>query len=108
LHDDPAALALANYLLEAEPEARYTSLGTNLNKLTTAQRDTVAVIDIGDTITIEKRLLAVQAQRNLAQELAVEGVEHTITVSGGHSVMYFTSPTTIVYELILMTRCLAS
>jgi len=37
----------------------------------------------------------------LAQELAVEGVEHTITVSGGHSVMYFTSPTTIVYELIL-------
>jgi hypothetical protein len=52
--NDAAALALANYLLEAEPEARYTSLGTNLNKLTTAQRDTVAIIDIGDTITIEK------------------------------------------------------
>jgi hypothetical protein len=53
LHDDPAALALANYLLEPEPEARYTSLGTNLNKLTTAQRDTVAIIDIGDTITLK-------------------------------------------------------
>jgi len=101
LHNDTAALALANYLLEAEPEARYTSLGTNLNKLTTAQRDTVAIIDIGDTITIEKTFASGTGTTQLAQELAVEGVEHTITVSGGHSVMYFTSPTTIVYELIL-------
>ena len=101
LHNDTAALALANYLLEAEPEARYTSLGTNLNKLTTAQRDTVAVIDIGDTITIEKSFASGTGTTELAQELSVEGVEHTITVSGGHSVMYFTAPTTIVYELIL-------
>ena len=101
LHNDTAALALANYLLEAEPEARYTSLGTNLNKLTTAQRDTVAIIDIGDTITIEKSFASGTGTTELAQELAVEGVEHTITVSGGHSVIYFTSPTTIVYELIL-------
>ena len=101
LHNDTAALALANYLLEAEPEARYTSLGTNLNKLTTAQRDTVAIIDIGDTITIEKSFASGTGTTQLAQELSVEGVEHTITVSGGHSVMYFTSPTTIVYELIL-------
>ena len=101
LHDNTAALALANYLLEPEPEARYTSLGTNLNKLTTAQRDTVAVIDIGDTITIEKTFASGAGTTELAQELSVEGVEHTITVSGGHSVMYFTAPTTIVYELIL-------
>jgi hypothetical protein len=101
LHNDAAALALANYLLEAEPEARYTSLGTNLNKLTTAQRDTVAIIDIGDTITIEKSFASGTSTTELAQELSVEGVEHTITVSGGHSVMYFTSPTTIVYELII-------
>ena len=101
LHNDTAALALANYLLEPEPEARYTSLGTNLNKLTTAQRDAVAVIDIGDTITIEKTFASGAGTTELAQELSVEGVEHTITVSGGHSVMYFTAPTTIVYELIL-------
>jgi hypothetical protein len=101
LHNDTAALALANYLLEPEPEARYTSLGTNLNKLTTAQRDTVAIIDIGDTITIEKTFASGAGTTELAQELAVEGVEHTITVSNGHSVMYFTSPTTLVYELIL-------
>ena len=101
LHDDTAALALANYLLEPEPEARYTAVGTNLNKLSTAQRDAVAVIDIGDTITIEKTFTSGATTTELAQELSVEGVEHTITVSGGHSVMYFTAPTVIVYELIL-------
>jgi hypothetical protein len=101
LHDDTAALALANYLLEPEPEARYTAVGTNLNKLSTAQRDAVAIIDIGDTITIEKTFTSGATTTELAQELSVEGVEHTITVSGGHSVMYFTAPTVIVYELIL-------
>ena len=87
--------------MEPEPDARYTSLGTNLNKLTTAQRDAVAIIDIGDTITIEKTFASGAGTTELAQELAVEGVEHTITVSNGHSVMYFTSPTVVVYELIL-------
>jgi len=101
LHNDTAALALANYLLEPEPEARYTSLGTNLNKLTTVQRDAVAIIDIGNTISIEKSFASGTGTTQLAQELAVEGIEHTITVSGGHAVMYFTSPTVIVYELIL-------
>ena len=101
LHNDTAALALANYLLSPEPEARYTAVGTNLNKLTTAQRDTIAIVDIGDTITIEKSFSSGSGTTQLAQELSVEGIEHTITVNNGHSVMYFTAPTTIVYELIL-------
>ena len=101
LHNDTAALALANYLLSPEPEARYTAVGTNLNKLTTAQRDTIAVVDIGDTISIEKSFASGNTTTQLAQELSVEGIEHTITVSNGHSIMYFTAPTTIVYELIL-------
>jgi hypothetical protein len=101
LHNDTAALALANYLLSPEPEARYTAVGTNLNKLTTAQRDTIAIIDIGNTITIEKTFTSGSGTTQLAQELSVEGIEHTITVNNGHSVMYFTAPTTIVYELIL-------
>jgi len=88
-------------LLEPEPEARYTAVGTNLNMLSTAQRDAIAIIDIGNTITIEKTFASGAGTAELAQELSVEGVEHTITVSNGHSVMYFTSPTTIVYELIL-------
>jgi hypothetical protein len=101
LHNDTAALALANYLLSPEPEARYTAVGTNLNKLTTVQRDTIAIVDIGDTITIEKSFASGSGTTQLAQELSVEGIEHTITVNNGHSIMYFTAPTTIVYELIL-------
>jgi hypothetical protein len=101
LHNDTAAQALATYLLNPEPEARYTSLTTNLNKLTNAQRDTVAIIDIGDTISIEKTFASGAGTTQLAQELAVEGVEHSITVGGGHRVEYFTSPTTLVFELIL-------
>ncbi len=101
LHDNTAALALATYLLAPEPEARYTAVGTNLNRLTIAQRDTVAIVDIGDTITIEHTFASGAGTTELAQELSVEGVEHTITVAAGHSVMFFTAPTTIVYELIL-------
>jgi hypothetical protein len=101
LHNNTAALALANYLLSPEPEARYTAVGTNLNKLTTAQRDTIAIVDIGDKITIEKSFASGSGTTELAQELSVEGIEHTITVNDGHSVMYFTAPTTNVYELIL-------
>jgi hypothetical protein len=101
LHNDTAAQALATYLLNPEPEARYTSLTTNLNKLTNAQRDTVAIIDIGDTISIEKTFASGAGTTQLAQELAVEGVKHSITVGGGHRVEYFTSPTVLVFELIL-------
>jgi hypothetical protein len=101
LHNDTAAQALATYLLNPEPEARYTSLTTNLNKLTNAQRDTVAIIDIGDTISIEKTFASGAGTTQLAQELAVEGVEHSITVGNGHRVEYFTSPTVLVFELIL-------
>ena len=101
LHNDTAAQALATYLLNPEPEARYTSLTTNLNKLTNAQRDTVAIIDIGDTISIEKTFASGAGTTQLAQELAIEGVEHSITVDSGHRVQYFTSPTVLVFELIL-------
>ena len=101
LHSDDAALNLAVYLLDPEPEARYTSLSTSFALLTSAQRDTVAVIDVGDTITIEKTFTSGVSTTELAQELAVEGIEHTINVNTGHSVSYYTSPTTVVYELIL-------
>lgn len=101
LHNNAAALTLADYLLVGEPEPRFTSVGTSLNMLTTAQRDTVAIIDIGSTITIEKTFASGSGTTELAQELSVEGVEHTLNVATGHSILLFTSPTTIVYELIL-------
>jgi hypothetical protein len=90
----------ATYLLDPYPEARYNSVETVFGALTNAQRDTVAVIDISDTITIEKTFKTGATTTVLAQELSVEGIEHEITLNG-HRVRLFTSPTTIVYELIL-------
>ena len=101
LFDDAAALSLANYLLEPQPIARYTSVQTQFVSLTNAQRDQVAIIDIGQTITIEKTFQTSSGPSQLAQELAIEGIEHSISMSYGHSIALFTSPTVIVYELIL-------
>ena len=101
LHDDTAALSLANYLLEPQPIARYTSVQTQFVSLTNAQRDQVAIIDIGQTITIEKTFQTSAGPSQLAQELAIEGIEHSISMSYGHSIALFTSPTVIVYQLIL-------
>ena len=101
LHETASIDDAAAYLLKPYPEARYTDVSTTLSRLTTAQRDTVAIIDIGDTITIEKTFPSATGTTSLAQELSVEGIEHEITVSTGHRVRYFTSPTQIVFSLIL-------
>jgi len=101
LHNDAAALDLATYLLDPNPEPRFTSLNTAFAMLSSAERDTVAVIDIGDTITIEKSFAPGTNPAQLTQELSIEGIEHSINVNNGHIVTYYTSPTTIVYELIL-------
>lgn len=94
--DDAAA-----YLLNGEPEARYTDVGVTFAALTAMQRDAVAIVDIGDTITIEKTFASGTGTMQLAQELSVEGVEHNIDLLTGHRATFFTAPTTIVYELIL-------
>jgi len=101
VHDDTAALDLANYLLVGQPEARYTNVSTLFASLTDAQRDTVAVLEIGNTITIEKSFTSGNTITSLAQELAIEGIQHEIDLSTGHRITLFTSPTTLVFELIL-------
>jgi len=101
LHSNAAALELATYLLDPLPEPRFTSLNTAFAMMTNAQRDTVATIDIGDTISIEKSFAPGTNPASLAQNLSIEGIEHTINVDRGHTVTYFTAPTTIVYQLIL-------
>ena len=101
VHNDTAALDLANYLLVGQPEARYTNVSTLFASLTDAQRDTVAVLEIGNTVTIEKSFTSGNTITQLAQELAIEGIQHEIDLSTGHRITLFTSPTTIVYELIL-------
>jgi hypothetical protein len=100
LLDDSELTDASTYLLNGTPEPRYNSVETVLGALTTAQRDTVAIVDINDTITIEKTFTTGLTTTVLAQELGVEGVEHEITLDG-HRVRLFTTPTVIVYELIL-------
>jgi hypothetical protein len=97
LHNDAAAATLASYLLVGEPEATFTAVQTDYLMLTTAQRETLALVDIGDTITITNTIAGGQ----VAQELSVEGVEHRLDFVTGHRVTYYTAPTVIVYEFIL-------
>lgn len=101
LHTAGEIQTAAEYLLNPEPEARYTSVATKFLMLTTAQKDTLATVDIGDTISIEKTFPSGAGTTQLAQELSVEGVEHYLDFSTGHRVLYSTAPTTIVFELIL-------
>jgi hypothetical protein len=91
----------ASYLLNGDPEARFTSVETAFMALTNAQRDTVAVIEIGNTVTIQKTFPSGTGTTQLAQELSVEGIEHYLDLSSGHRVLISTAPTTVVYELIL-------
>jgi hypothetical protein len=58
-------------------------------------------VDIGDTISVEKTFPSGTGTTQLAQELSIEGIEHRLDFSTGHSILYSTAPTTIVYELIL-------
>ena len=97
LHNDAAALALANYLLVGEPEATFNAVQTDYLMLTTAQRETLALVDIGDTITITNTITGGQ----VAQELSVEGIEIQVNVNSGHRVTFYTASTVIVYEFVL-------
>jgi hypothetical protein len=97
LHNDTAAADLANYLLVGEPDATYTAVQTDYLMLTDAQREALAVVDIGDTITITNTLTGGE----VAQELSVEGVEHRLDFVTGHRVTFYTAPTVIVFEFIL-------
>ena len=99
LHEQSAIDALAAYLLEPDPEPRYTAVSTTFAMLTDAERTACAAVDIGDTISIEKTIPGLGSE--IGTELAVEGIYGEITFDRGHRITYYTSPTTIVYELIL-------
>jgi len=97
LHNDASALTLATYLLEGEPIATFNAVQTDYLMLTTPQRETLALVDIGDTITITNTITGGE----VAQELSVEGIEIQVNVSNGHRVTFYTANTTIVYQFIL-------
>ena len=101
LHEQTAIDTAASYLLNPQPEARFTSVETKFLMLTDAQKDALATVEIGDTISIEKTFQSGAGTTELAQDLSVEGIEHYLDFATGHRVLYSTSPTVIVFELIL-------
>lgn len=102
LSTDAQALALAEYLIQGEPQATLTSVTTGFQMLSNAERDLVATIDIGQTISVEKTIVTGPTTTSvIAQESFVEGVEHRIQFASGHQTTIYCSPTT-VYELFIL------
>ena len=91
--------ALAAYLLDAEPSPRYTSVTASMAPLSNVQRDLLAEIEIGDTIAISKEIPGLASQ--IGSELSVEGIYGVIDVARGHTLTFYTAPTTIVYLFTL-------
>jgi hypothetical protein len=102
VHNDTAALELAAYLIQGEPTATLTSVNTGFQMLSTGERDNVAILEIGDTISVEKTITTTSTTTSvIAQESFIEGIEHRISFSQPHQVTIFTSPTT-VYQLFVL------
>jgi hypothetical protein len=102
VHNDTAALALAAYLIQGEPSATLTSVNTGFQMLSTGERDNVAILEIGDTISVEKTITTTATTTSvIAQESFIEGIEHRISFSQPHQVTIYTSPTT-VYQLFVL------
>jgi len=99
LSTDAQALTLAEYLLAPIPEPRFSSLVVDLYPLAALDKDAVAELEIGDTVEITKSY-ATGSPLTVTEELAIEGIEHSISTSG-HSITLYTAPTTIVYALLL-------
>jgi len=102
VHNDTAALALAAYLIQGEPSATLTSVNTGFQMLSTGECDNVAILEIGDTISVEKTITTTATTTSvIAQESFIEGIEHRISFSQPHQVTIYTSPTT-VYQLFVL------
>jgi len=99
LSDDTQALTLANYLLDGTPTPRFSGVETFFGSLTTAQKNAVAAVEIGNTISV-KRTFTSGTPLTVTEELSVEGIEHRIDLRG-ETVTFYTAPTTIVYALLL-------
>jgi hypothetical protein len=102
VHNNTAALELATYLIQGEPTATLTSVTTGFQMLSNAERDKVAILEIGDTIIVEKTIVTTSTTTSVvAQESAIEGIEHLISFDTPHQTVIYTSPTT-VYELFIL------
>ena len=100
LETDAQALEFAEYLLDPNPEPRFSGVEVNFASLTTPQKNAVALLEIGQTIQITRSFNS-GSPATITQELAVEGVSHSIDPRQGHRMTIYTSPTTLVFELLL-------
>jgi hypothetical protein len=100
LETDAQALAFAEYLLDPNPEPRFSGVEVNFASLTTAQKNAVALLEIGQTVQITRSFNS-GSPATITQELAVEGVSHSIDPRQGHRMTIYTSPTTLIFELLL-------
>ena len=100
LETDAQALEFAEYLLDPNPEPRFSGVEVNFASLTTPQKNVVALLEIGQTIQITRSFNS-GSPATITQELAVEGVSHSIDPRQGHRMTIYTSPTTLVFELLL-------
>ena len=99
LSTDAQALTLANYLLAGEPEPRFSGVETFFGSLTTPQKNAVAAVDIGDTISVT-RTFTTGSPLTVTEELSVEGISHRVDLRG-ETVTFYTAPTDVVFELEL-------
>jgi len=95
LSSNAQALTLSDYLLDPIPEPRFTSMSSTFAALSDAQKDALAIMDIGGSCSLTKTFpngtpLAV------TQALAIEGVDHSINVASGHRVTLYSSQTVVL------------
>ena len=100
LSTNAQALTLADYLLDPIPTPRFTSMSSTFASLTDPQKDALAIIDIGDTVSLTKSFTS-GTPLSVTQALAVEGVDHDINVASGHRVTVYTSNTIVLNAFIL-------
>jgi hypothetical protein len=99
LSTDAQSLTLAEYLIDGQPEPRFSGVETFFGSLTTGQQNAVASVDIGETISTT-RTFTTGSPLSVTEELSVEGIQHRIDLRG-ETVTFYTAPTTIVFELVL-------
>lgn len=102
LHNDAAAGVLGSYILYPNPTARYQSVGADYTLLTNAQRQTVSVVDIGDTINVQKQIqTGPTTYTQFAQACIVEGIETRINFKAGANTTLYTTPYPVVAQFVL-------
>lgn len=85
--NDDAEL-LADYLLRPDPNFWFTGLSVNMTRLTEAQRDLIATLDIGSFVAVVKTQ-KYGTPATVTKRLYIEGIKHRLTTSNHIVELYF-------------------